>query len=66
MKIIRQLIRAKLLEKIPTLARVDRFNHQYDNTDEEVAVDYGCGAVYVEVLPVAFRKVTTIFRKQTQ
>lgn len=51
MRLIRQLIRDRLTAFIPTLARVDRFNHQYEKMDEEDPVDWSAGAVYIELIP---------------
>lgn len=51
MKIVRQLLRKELLKKIPTLAKIDRFNRQYDNLAEEEAADYESGCIFIEVLP---------------
>jgi hypothetical protein len=57
MKVVRQLLRAKLLEKIPTLARIDRFNQQYNNLDQDDLPDYENGVVYIEVLPVQWEQL---------
>jgi hypothetical protein len=57
MKVVRQLLRARLLDKIPTLARVDRFNQQYNNLDQDDQPDYESGVVYIEVLPVQWEQL---------
>lgn len=51
MKIVRQLLRDRLLEKIPTIAKIDRYNRQYENLEDNEAADYDSGVVYIEVIP---------------
>ncbi len=49
MKALRTAIQTKLRTALPTLSRIDRFNNQYRKMEDEQAVDYALGAVYVEL-----------------
>lgn len=49
MKAARLALRTALRTAIPTLARIDRYNHQYDNLKEEDPIDWSKGAVFIEM-----------------
>lgn len=48
MKAAHLLLRTSLRNGIPTIARIDRFNNQYNNINEEDPVDWNAGAIYIE------------------
>ncbi|MGE0636004.1 MAG: hypothetical protein AB7G44_03445 [Bacteroidia bacterium] len=48
MKAAHLLLRTALRTALPAIARIDRFNHQYENLNEEDPVDWNAGAIYIE------------------
>lgn len=49
MKAVRLKLRDKLRTALPNLARIDRFNNQYNRLDEEDPIDWEKGAVFIEI-----------------
>jgi len=54
MKIVRQLLRKRILKKIPVISKIDRYNRQYENLEEEEAADYESGVIFIEILPTTW------------